>query len=187
MSLTDRHIQEIAHGNLDTFKKFYQCLFPVLGVYAYRLVRNEAEAGDVVQESMIIYWEKRVQFDNVDSAKAFLYSVTRNRCLNLIRDREIEGRYFSYSQYFSERKTENNLIIENEVHAQLHRAIEMLPAQTRKIIKMSMSGMKNQTIADSLEISVNTVKTLKKAGYRYLKKMVPRIMLFLFSCLIHPF
>ena len=50
-----------------------------------------------------------------------------------------------------------------------------------------MSGMKNQTIADSLEISVNTVKTLKKAGYRYLKKMVPRIMLFLFSCLIHPF
>ena len=187
MPINDKYIIDIAKGNVDSFKRFYTVLFPVLSVYAYRLVRNETEARDIVQESMIIYWEKRVQFDNVDSAKAFLYSVTRNRYLNLIRDREIEGRYFSYSQYFSERKTENNLIIENEVHAQLHRAIEMLPAQTRKIIKMSMSGMKNQTIADSLEISVNTVKTLKKAGYRYLKKMVPRIMLFLFSCLIHPF
>lgn len=187
MSLTDRHIQEIAHGNLDTFKKFYQCLFPVLGVYAYRLVRNEAEAGDVVQESMIIYWEKREQFDSIAGAKAFLYSVTRNRCLNLIRDRGIEERYLSYSRYFHEKKTENNLIIENEVYANLHRAIKMLPTQTRKIIKLSMSGMKNQTIAENLDISVNTVKTLKKAGYRFLRKIVPRMWIVLFICWTHPF
>ena len=186
MPINDKYIIDIAKGNVDSFKRFYTVLFPVLSVYAYRLVRNETEARDIVQESMIIYWENGYSLTTWILPRLF-YSVTRNRCLNLIRDREIEGRYFSYSQYFSERKTENNLIIENEVHAQLHRAIEMLPAQTRKIIKMSMSGMKNQTIADSLEISVNTVKTLKKAGYRYLKKMVPRIMLFLFSCLIHPF
>ena len=71
MPINDKYIIDIAKGNVDSFKRFYTVLFPVLSVYAYRLVRNETEARDIVQESMIIYWEKRVQFDNVDSAKAF--------------------------------------------------------------------------------------------------------------------
>jgi RNA polymerase sigma-70 factor (ECF subfamily) len=180
MFVNDNHIVRIAGGDLESFKRLYFSVFPLLCVYAYRIVKDESETKDIVQESLLTYWKNRTQFDNIDSVKAYLYSITKNRSLNIVRDKKISDRYYDYSRNFTEREWTNDMIIENEVYFNLHKAITKLPEQTRKVIKMSMDGFKNQEIAEDLEVSVNTVKTLKKIGYSYLRNILSRIILFIF-------
>ena len=40
-------------------------------------------------------------------------------------------------------------------------AVNALPTQSKKIIKMHLEGKQNKEIAETLNISVNSVKTLK--------------------------
>lgn len=176
MPVNDNHIVKIANGDMESFRRVYLAIFPLLCVYAYRIVKDESEIQDIVQESMLTYWKNRIEFNNVDSVKAYLYSITRNRCLNIIRDRKISERYYDYSKKFAEREWGEGVMIENEVYSNLQKAITKLPDQTRRIIKMSMDGFKNQMIADDLDVSLNTVKTLKKIGYSYLRNILSRIV-----------
>lgn len=63
-----------------------------------------------------------------------------------------------------------SLIIEEEAIRALYAAIDRLPAQTSRVIRMSLKGLKNQAIAEELGISVNSVKTLKYNALHTLRK-----------------
>lgn len=60
-------------------------------------------------------------------------------------------------------------IIEEEVFGSMYDAIYKLPEQTRKIVLLTLEGVSNPKIAEQLKISVNTLKTLKKRAYQYLR------------------
>ena len=66
----------------------------------------------------------------------------------------------------------------------LHQAIDTLPPQTRKIILLGLNGKNNNEIAEALNISVNTVKSLKKSAYTSLRGQLKDPMLFLLFLLI---
>ena len=67
----------------------------------------------------------------------------------------------------------NNLflkqILEEEIVVQLHQAIEILPERKREILKLSLKGIKNNEIAEILNIKLQTVKTLKSQSYKILR------------------
>ncbi|WP_172594384.1 RNA polymerase sigma-70 factor [Mariniphaga sediminis] len=168
MILRDKHIRQIAKGDVEQFKMFYEIFFQPLCVFSYSILKNENEAEDLVQDLLLIYWNKKADFETVDSARAFLYTIAKNKCLNIIRDKKIHQKYFDYILN-NEEVFFMNKVIENETYTILHQAINELPAQTKKIIRLSLSGLRNQEIADRLNISVNTVKTLKNHGYTALR------------------
>jgi RNA polymerase sigma-70 factor (ECF subfamily) len=76
---------------------------------------------------------------------------------------------------------EIDYIVKEETLRLLEEAVEKLPSQTKEVIKRSMKGMTVQQVADSLEISVNTVKTLKSRAYRILKDSYGNIFALLIS------
>ncbi len=71
-----------------------------------------------------------------------------------------------YSFFFTEKKEYDNgfeaEIIEQETFRIVRKAVEELPTQMRNIILYSMKGLKNNEIADKLQISEGTVHKLKK-------------------------
>ena len=54
----------------------------------------------------------------------------------------------------------------------LYNAIDKLPPQTKEIILIGLDGKDNNEIAATLNISVNTVKTLKKNAYKTLRELL---------------
>ena len=52
---------------------------------ALRITLNRAEAEDVVQETMIKVWNRREQWDEIDSIEAFCLTVCRNLSLDKVR------------------------------------------------------------------------------------------------------
>jgi len=160
-------VKRLIQGDKKTFKKFFENFYPSVCIFAQRYVKDLALAQDIAQESFIIFWEQKERFDNIKAIKGFIYTVTRNKCLNKIKTENIHqnilNKKISGDEYFYE------LILEEETYNSLHQAVEKLAPQMQRIIFLSLAGKKNQEIADLLDISINTVKTHKKNAYKELR------------------
>ncbi|MFR7809522.1 MAG: sigma factor-like helix-turn-helix DNA-binding protein [Butyricimonas faecihominis] len=53
---------------------------------------------------------------------------------------------------------------------QLYRAIEELPTECARVFKLGLEGLSNQEIADTLSVSIHTVKTQKQRAMSVLKR-----------------
>ena len=59
--------------------------------------------------------------------------------------------------------------MEEETFRILSEAIEKLPTQMRAIMQLALEGKKNAEIAERLNVSPETVHTLKKVAYKKLR------------------
>ena len=141
-----------------------------------RFLRDEAEAEDNVQDTLLRLWTIREQLDAVRSIQALSYAVCRNLCISKLRqrriipmglDEEIKIASTHDSQWMLEEK-ENALWLEDR--------IAELPASQMQILRMSQQdGLENSEIAEILGISEVTVRTaLCKARKNLLEKLMKR-------------
>ncbi|WP_321281718.1 RNA polymerase sigma-70 factor [Marinifilum fragile] len=159
------------------FQQFFERFYPMLCLFAQKYVQDSDVAADMVQESFIKLWKGKDDFENQSAVKAFLYTVTRNNCLNYLKHNKI---VLDYSLQVMEKDLfYRDHIIEQETYMAIHDAIEVLPSQGKRVVEMSMRGIKNPEIAESLSISVNTVKSVKANAYRLLRLRLQDVVVLL--------
>lgn len=149
------------------FDKYYTRLVHFSG----QLVGSTEAAEDVVQEAFIKYWNQQSDIAPHPLAiKSYLYTTVKHISLNLVRHQKVKA---GYAVDFADTAVEDSLenaIIQAEVLAELHRALCTLPAVCQQISRMCyLNGMKNQEVAEELDISVNTVKTQKQRALQLLR------------------
>lgn len=154
------------------FESCFKELYPSLCSFAFQYLKDRNLSEDVVQEAFVKLWDKYSQFDQFYKVKAFLYITVRNGSINQLNSIKVVDKYYNTTKDNPIEKDADfeMQIIENEVNMLLYKAIETLPSQTQKIIKLSIENKKNQEIADQLNISIDTVKTLKKRAYKALRE-----------------
>lgn len=104
------------------------------------------------------------------SGKAFLYTAVRNKALNELEHSKV---VYEYAQNVIEKKKDSffhDAIVEEETYRIVSEAINKLPDQMKAIMQLSLEGKKNAEIADRLNISTETVHTLKKIAYKKLRE-----------------
>ena len=172
----------------EAFKYLYNTFYASLCRYANRFVGEFMDEEDVVQEIFVKLWEREGKFENMRAVSAYLYRSVHNACLVYIRDQK-EKRQEELIQHLGEVMTfdstdNEQLLIEEEYYRQIFTVLNSLSDQRRVIVEMTMKGMRNEEIAQSLHVSVNTVKTLKKKAYVYLRENLSREgWMFLFTFL----
>jgi RNA polymerase sigma-70 factor (ECF subfamily) len=127
-----------------------------------------------VQEAFIKFWEHRETFDNLLAVKVYLFSFLKNKIMNLSRD-EANRRRLLAGMTWEEAFTEDHLLLAAETCGQVRQAVSELPGRTRRVIELSMAEMTVEQVAAELDISPNTVKTLKKAGYQALREKLEHL------------
>ena len=70
-------------------------------------------------------------------------------------------------------------IIEEEVYFLMHKAIKELPAQIQQIYELSLQGKSNEEKSQTLNLSLDSVKSYKKRGKQILKEKLKDLMCFL--------
>jgi len=167
---------QLVEGNEKAFKEFFYIFYPGFCLFARKFINSEGVIKDIVQEAFIEYWKNRNNFISIEKVKGFLYKVIRNKCLNHLKHQKIIEKYdkqnIESESYF------RDSIIEEETYRIIHNFIEKLPLKSRIIMQQSMEGMTNQEIADSLNISINTVKTSKLKSYRFLRDSLSRYLFY---------
>lgn len=164
-------VSEMKAGNIVVFREFFEDYYPVLCSFAMKYVRDKEKSKDVAQDVLLKYWETRMNYASISEVRGFLYVAVRNQCFNLLKRTEIGERYLR--EMFGEEEDDfEEQIMEHEIVLLLHQAVDQLPSQMRKIIRLSLDGMKNSEIAKELEISDGSLHTLKKIAYKKLRKML---------------
>ena len=63
-------------------------------------------------------------------------------------------------------------ITRRETYRIVRESINKLPDRSRQIALLTLQGFSSQEIADQLDVSINTVKTLKKNAYAKLREII---------------
>lgn len=69
----------------ESFKKEYLPFHRKLYGIAYRLLENEADAEDLVQEAYLKLWDKRERLTAISNPEAFSVTLVKNMCFDLLR------------------------------------------------------------------------------------------------------
>ena len=174
-------IKRINAGDKTAFGQIFDLYFNALCAFSYRYIPDRSDVEDIIQEVFIAFWKHNKEFNSINAVKAFLYTSARNKCLNYLKHRNVVQKHQSALIYELESEQFfRNHIVEEDAFNQLYSEIYKLPEAAQNIMILALKGLKNQEIADELNVSVNTVKTQKKIAYAKLKNNldpIPRIIL----------
>ena len=56
---------------------------------AFRITLNQQDAEDVVQETLIKIWNRRDQWDEIESLEGWALTIARNMALDVLRKQDI--------------------------------------------------------------------------------------------------
>ena len=163
-------IRKLKRGEKNAFQALFDRYFNALSAFGYKYVSDPFAVEDMVQEVFVSYWQSRQSFDHINAVKSFLYTSVRNKCLNHLKHQAVLKKHEPALIYNleSEQHFKSHMIGE-ETFNQLFTEIRKLPDSSQEIMLLALNGLKNQEIADELNVSINTVKTQKKIAYSKLK------------------
>ncbi|WP_287131428.1 RNA polymerase sigma-70 factor [Bacteroides sp.] len=153
------------HEFHNIFKEYYAALCS----FAFQYMEDADMSADIVQDVFAKLWQIRDDFFYLHQVKAFLYTAVRNHALNELEHSKVAH---EYEQKIIAKKTDasfRDAIVEEETFRILSEAIEKLPTQMRAIMQLALEGKKNAEIAERLNVSPETVHTLKKVAYKKLR------------------
>ncbi|MGV8096236.1 MAG: RNA polymerase sigma-70 factor [Mangrovibacterium sp.] len=167
-------IQLLKEGDKATYEAIYHEFFGTLYSLSSQYIFKTEDAEEIVQEAFLKLWEVKSRLNENTNIKNFLYTITKNNCLNYIRNEQIASfhlkRYQDELQYNYEAlyQLEDDYSKIEELKLKIDEAIDSLPAKWKNIFRMSREeDLRYKDIAQKLGISEKTVeasitKALKK-------------------------
>jgi RNA polymerase sigma-70 factor (ECF subfamily) len=151
----------ILQDDRTAFDEIYFRYWKKLFLYSGKIVRDEDEAEDIVQEVFISLWRRRSELSNIISLSSYLHGAVRFRSLSYIRNNLYKNNYLSSLKSIFEEGTDmvNEYINLEELNGVIDREISKLPPKMREIFVLSrVEQMSHHEIAELLNISDKTVK-----------------------------
>jgi RNA polymerase sigma-70 factor (ECF subfamily) len=142
-----------------SYTRLFDTYFRQLHRFAVSFIGDYDTANDIVQLVFISLYENVSQLSLEVNLSSWLFISVRNRCLNFLRDREVEARNKQiYLQNYEE--TDNlEYFDDTELLAKIRLIIDDMPEKCREICELRFyQNMQQNEIAEKLSISVNTVK-----------------------------
>lgn len=162
-------LKTLPRENESWVKQLFERYYVSLVMFAQTYVQDREIAKDIVQDIFLILIKSKEKFTSIENLKIYLYSAVKNKCLKHIRHENVKERYQHYVRSNEEQeRIYQERILDEEVYNLLNQAIEGLPPQCKNVILLTLEGKNNTEIAESLKISIETVKSHKKSGKKML-------------------
>ncbi|QHS61140.1 RNA polymerase sigma factor [Chitinophaga agri] len=152
-------LQRLRKGEESALRELVDMYRPQMLMEAYYLLRDMAEAEDIVQEIFIRFWNLKEKVELKPSLQAYLIRATRNESIIKIKkDKTRDKKQHGYS-YFVESSTHMKPFESAELAKELQNAIDHIPPAARKsFIKLYLEDKSQKTIAAEQNISLQVVK-----------------------------
>ena len=129
---------------------------------ALRITMNAADAEDVVQETMMKVWNRRDQWNQIESIEAFCLTICRNVSLDKVRrmdnqTQSLDAAYDPKDQGVASNPEEQ--AIQSDRVRLVRQMINQLPEKQRSCMQLrDMEGKSYKDIATILDITEEQVK-----------------------------
>ena len=140
--------------------------------FAMKFLKSKEFAEDVFQDAFTSVWQNR-RFLNPDSPFApYVYTIVKNRILNLLAgiEKEQQLKNIILSGSVDVTNDTEDKILDDDLNQLLEKALLDLTSQQRRIFDMSRKEMKShKEIAEELNISVYTVQQHISASLKVIR------------------
>ncbi len=138
---------------------------------ALQILKDPTLAEEVVQDVFTGIWKNREQLEAIAMPPAYLFTITRNRSLDMLRKiaNDDKLRELVWKQMEEDRLITNDMDI-SELEKLIQQAIRQLPEKRRQIFLLSReAGLSYDRIGAEMGISKNTVKTQLQLAVKDIK------------------
>ncbi len=166
-------IQRVKTGDHEAFDALFQRHFPTVYRQAFRVVGNQAEAEEVVQEVFLTLYEKAQTFRGASAFSTWLYRITINAALSKLRRRK-RREELSLDDYLPRFREDGHHLVRpvvdwsNELEGRLAKeqiyrliqdALDQLPPVDKAVVLLSdVEGLSDREIGTTLGLTVSAVK-----------------------------
>jgi RNA polymerase sigma-70 factor (family 1) len=164
-------LKRIAEGDEIAFRRLFYTYHHKLGSFIYRITGCRNASQEITQDVFVKIWINRASLPEIENFKAYLFIAARNHAINCLKQMARERNRklaLADNQLITWQSEENNF--QTDMRNLIAEAVEKLPSQQKKVYVLSRSeGMKQQEIAQQLNISLETVKKHMVLALRFLK------------------
>jgi len=169
MVVQNKHlIERLQNGDESTFEVIYKMYASRLYYLVYEYIPQKDIAENIVQETLMVLWNKKKELAGNTNLGAYLFTVAKNNCLYKLRNRRFQEKIFISSDTSMleikmntgalETLNTSQLIME-EIEQIIERTMDQLSPQCRAVFNLSrFEEKKNKEIAEELNISVKAVE-----------------------------
>lgn len=177
-------ISGLKEGSQDCFKLLYDLYANRLYSFVYSLTKSREDTFDIVQEVFERLWVNRKKISDEKSLESFLFVIGKNLFVSAYRKRLSSQKYEDYTEYLDqsrENETADTAMEYDEFKKTLAASVNALPTRQRQIVWLSKyKGMKNSDIADTLNLSEQTVKNQLSLGLKSLRESLGKAYILFF-------
>lgn len=168
-------LDRVRDGDADAFDTIFRQWYAPLVRFADRIVRDRAAAEDIAQDALLALWQRRGSLPSGMVPQAWLFHVTRNRALNVVRRVDVVARgeavlALSLTLDDQHQSDAEQALFEAELHAAIDAAVAALPPRCREVFLLSREqGMRQTDIAARLGVSLKAVEAHITKALRHLR------------------
>jgi len=177
--LTDlKLIEESRSGNLSSFRKLIDQTSPFAYSVAFRLLGDDDQAKDVVQETMITIWLKLKKIRTAEVYKTWIYRIVINKCYDQLRKMKRRPEYFTDDRTWSviadnTADTASAELENSEIAGVINLLTEKLSPRQKMVFVLSEI---EQLSADEVMAITGLARTVIKANLYYARKRISELL-----------
>lgn len=156
----------------ELYDRYIGLVFPV----AVRILGNQAEAEDVMQDVWMQVWRNNASFDERrGTMAAWLLTITRSRALDAIRSRGARSRREEQARAEAPvAVTASNNAETSSSRDAVRRAFDKLEPHHRTVLELAYwQGLSQREIAEKMQQPLGTVKSWTRQALREMRGALP--------------
>ena len=154
-------------------KEFKQKILPLsnrIFPMAARMLADEEEGMDAVQEIMMKCWNHRKKISNHPNYKGYVFLLAKNHCLDRIRNKKVEQANQAYYKLIAETFVDHAQIEQQELFKIIEQVIGKLPDQQKEIIQMrDVDGFDFDEIVAITNLKIEHIRVLLSRARKYVR------------------
>lgn len=157
-------IEECRDGKLQNFRKIINLSSPFAYSVAFRMIGDDEQAKDIVQETMITLWQKLNKIKSAECFKTWLYRIVINKCYDLLRKRKKQKEFRIddrlWARISDQISSEQHSDLEYQETASIINVLteRLSPVQKAVFVLGALEDMTNDEISEITGISKRNVK-----------------------------
>lgn len=173
-----RLIEECRGGNYSNFRKLVEVTSPFAYSVAFRMLGDEDQAKDIVQETMVTIWQKLKKIKTAEVYKTWIYRIVVNKCYDHMRRKKRNPEFIADDltwALISNRISDSpSSELENKETAMIISKLteKLSPKQKAVFILSDIEEMSNDEISEITGISKSGVK----ANLHYARKSISEMI-----------
>lgn len=178
-------LRRISKRDSNALSNLYDSHSKYLYTIIFFILRDEAEAEDVLQEVFLQIWEKIDSYDEtLGNPLAWITRITRNKAIDRLRSKGFKNRsseidlerVFNFSADASSSYPDKNATLSQE-QQEITKALKSLNQNQRDLIEFAyFRGYSQSELAEHFNIPLGTVKTRMRSALLLLREKLKHLL-----------